>query len=510
MVLSVRRRIADIARAEPDRTAVIGFDTHLAEQVLSWREFADRVADAADALRAALDRRTRSCAVVSAGNTLPAAIGVAAAFAAEVPVFPLNPATPPAERDTLLRLLGRRFAHGYLMDAQLRPQRIALPAGPEPPAGVNTASEGPGQFNTASEGPGQFSAVAYLLATGASTGIPKISARPGPLRYDPVRTPSVVIRQTGWRTAQRQLIVGPLYHAAPFTAFLDALLDSNTVVLQPVFAPQWTVELVRRYAIEWLQLTPTHMREILRLPDLDPAGFGTLRAMLHTAARCDADTKRGWIDLLGPERVYELYGATEGVGVTLVRGDEWLARPGTVGRGFLTQVRILDDIGNLVPPGTTGTVFMRIPRRVGRSDYVNDQAIRTTPDGFATVGDRGRLDRDGYLYLEPRDHDTINVGGEKVDPDEVEAALRDHPAVVDAVAVAVPHQTLGSVVGAHVVLQRGASVRKAELAAHCGRRLAGYKIPKHFTFVDQVPRSAAGKIQRWRLAPHHENGATPP
>jgi bile acid-coenzyme A ligase len=509
MVRSVRRRIADIARAEPDRTALVGFDAHLAEQVLSWREFADRIADAADALRAALDRRTRSCAVVPAGNTLPAAIGIAAALTAEVPVFPLNPATPPAERDALLRLLGRRFAHGYLMDAQLRPQRIELPAGPEPPAGGSAAAEGSGQFSTAAEGPGQRSAVAYLLATGASTGIPKISARPGPLRYDPVRTPSLVIRHTGWRTAQRQLIVGPLYHAAPFTAFLDALLDSNTVVLQPVFAPQWTVELVRRYAIEWLQLTPTHMREILRLPDLDPAGFGTLRAMLHTAARCDADTKRGWIDLLGPERVYELYGATEGIGVTLVRGDEWLARPGTVGRGFLSQVRILDDAGTAVPPGTTGTVFMRTPRRVGRSDYVNDQAIRTTPDGFATVGDHGRLDRDGYLYLEPRDHDTINVGGEKVDPDEVEAALRDHPAVVDAVAVAVPHQTLGSVVGAHVVLQRGASVRKAELAAHCGRRLAGYKIPKHFTFVDQVPRSAAGKIQRWRLAPRHENGATP-
>lgn len=492
MVLSVRRRIAEIARAEPDRTALVGFDAHLAEQVLSWREFADRVADAADALHAALDRSMRSCAVVPAGNTLPAAIGIAAALVAEVPVFPLNPATPPAERDALLRLLGRRFAHGYLMDAQLRSQRIDLPA----------AAEG--------EGPGQANTVAYLLATGASTGIPKISARPGPLRYDPTWTPSLVIRQTGWRTAQRQLIVGPLYHAAPFTAFLDALLDSNTVVLQSSFAPRWTAELIRHYAIEWLQLTPTHMREILRLPDLDPADFGTLRALLHTAARCDADTKRGWIDLLGPERVYELYGATEGVGVTLVRGDEWLARPGTVGRGFLTQVRILDEGGNLAPPGTTGTVFMRTPRRVGRSDYVNDQAIRTTPDGFATVGDHGRLDRDGYLYLEPRDHDTINVGGEKVDPDEVEAALRDHPAVIDAVAVAVPHQTLGSVVGAHVVLEHGASVRKAELAAHCGRRLAGYKIPKQFTFVDQVPRSAAGKIQRWRLAPHHENGATPP
>ena len=490
MVVSVRRRIADIARAEPGEAAIVGFGTDLAEQVLSWREFADRVADAADELRAALDLSTRSCAVVPADNTLPAAIGIAAALAAEVPVFPMNKAAPPAERDALLRLLGRRFGHGYLMDAQLRPERLDLTAGREPPAGADS--------------------VAYLLATGASSGIPKISARPGPLRYDPAGTPSLVIRQTGWRTAQRQLIVGPLYHTAPFTAFLDGLLDRNTVVLQPFFAPQWTVELVRRYAIEWLQLTPTHMREILRLPDLDPAGFTSLRGMLHTAARCDTGTKRGWIGLLGPERVFELYGATEGVGATLVRGDEWLARPGTVGRGFVTQIRILDDAGHLVPPGTAGTVFMRTPQRVGRSDYVNDQAIRTTPDGFAAVGDHGRLDRDGYLYLEPRDHDVINVGGEKVDPDEVEAALRDHPTVVDAVAVAVPHQTLGSVVGAYVVLRPGASVRKAELAGHCGRRLAGYKIPKQFTFVDQVPRSGAGKVQRWRLAPHHENGATAP
>jgi len=245
-------------------------------------------------------------------------------------------------------------------------------------------------------------------------------------------------------------------------------------------------------------------------PGPDPAGFASVRAMLHTAARCDADTKRGWIDLLGPGRVYELYGATEGVGVTLARGDEWLARPGTVGRGVLTQVRVLDQAGRPVPAGVTGTVFLRTPQRAGRSGYVGGQAIRATADGFATVGDRGRLDRDGYLYLEPRDHDTINVGGEKVDPDEVEEALRDHPAVADAVAVAVPHPTLGSVVGAHLVLRPGASVRKAELAAHCGRRLAGYKIPKHFTFTDQIPRSAAGKLQRWRLAPPHQNGATPP
>ncbi|MEU4767583.1 AMP-binding protein [Actinosynnema sp. NPDC023794] len=486
MTLPVHRRIADIARAEPGRTALIGFDPDLAEQVLSWGELAESVADAVAALRAALDPDVPSCVVVEAANTLAAATGIATALAAEVPVFPLNPATPAAERDVLFGLLGRRYGHVHLMDAGNRPGAAIVSATPP------STRDG---------------AAAYLLATGASTGVPKVSARPGPLRYDPARTPSLVIRQTGWRTGQRQLIVGPLYHAAPFTAFVDALLDLNTVVLQPFFAAQWTVDLVRQRRIEWVQLTPTHMREILMLADADPAAFDSLRALLHTAASCDADTKRGWIDLLGPERVFELYGATEGIGVTLARGDEWLARPGTVGRGVLTQLRVLDDDGTPVAPGEAGTVFMRTPQRVGRSDYVNDQVVRTTPDGFATVGDRGRLDRDGYLYLEPRDHGTINVGGEKVDPNEVEAALLAHPAVVDAVALAVPHPTLGSVVGVRVVLRPEVSVRKADLAAHCGRRLAGYKIPKHFTFVDRLPRSAAGKIQRWRLAADHEGGA---
>ena len=482
MTLSVHRRITEIARAAPGRTALVGFDADLAERTLSWRELAEAVDDGVAALRAALDPDVPSCVVVEAGNTLAAATGIAAALAAEVPVFPVNPATPLAERDVLFGQLGRRFGHVRLMAG-----------GDPPPVGTAPAT--------------RAEPVAYLLATGASTGVPKISAKPGPLRYDPARTPSLVIRQTGWRTGQRQLIVGPLYHAAPFTVFVDALLDMNTVVLQPFFSPQWTVDLVREHRVEWMQLTPTHMREIMLVAGPGPESFESLRAVLHTAARCDADTKRGWIDLLGPERVFELYGATEGIGVTLARGDEWLARPGTVGRGVLTQLRVLDDDGRPVAPGAVGTVFMRTPQRVGRSDYVNDQVVRATPDGFATVGDRGRLDRDGYLYLEPRDHGAINVGGEKVDPNEVEAALLAHPAVVDAVAVAVPHQALGSVVGVHVVLRPDANVRKADLAAHCGRRLAGYKIPKHFTFVDRLPRSAAGKIQRWRLVAGHEGGA---
>src|SRR5207302_8385185 len=141
-------------------------------------------------------------------------------------VSPLHRATPRGERTALLRLLRQRFREIHRLDGHNHPRRVDAPPG----------------------SPREDHPVAYLLATGGSTGVPKISARPGPLAYGPARTPSLVIRQTGWRSGQRQLIVGPLYHAAPFTSLLDALLDRNTVVLQPFFAPEWTVELIERYA----------------------------------------------------------------------------------------------------------------------------------------------------------------------------------------------------------------------------------------------------------------------
>lgn len=482
MRTTVGQRIADIARTAPGETALVGFDADLAEQSLCWRELADMTDDVVDSLRVVSDGPDTPCVVVEASNTVHSAIDITAVLAAELPLFPLNPAAPPAERQGVLNFLGRRFGRVHVMDGRHQPRMvdIAQAAGTQPKPWVEAAP-------------------AYLLATGGSSGVPKISMHRDPLRYDPARTPPMAIRKTGWRTGQRQLIVGPLYHAAPFTVFLDALLDRNTTVLQPFFSPSWTIRLVADHAIEWMQLTPTHMREILRLRP-DRASFAGIRAVLHTAARCDVETKRGWIDLLGAHRLYELYGATEEIGVTLVRGDEWLARPGTVGRGVLTQIAIMDDNRRRVTTGTVGTVFMRGPGRPERRGYVDHRVPETTVDGFATVGDRGWVDQDGYLYLAPRKHDVINVGGEKVDPNEVEAVVLGHPKVLDTVAVGVPHDTLGFVVGVHVTLKPSSTMSSGELIAHCGRRLANHKVPKQVKFVDQIPRSASGKVQRWRLS----------
>ena len=467
MSTPVRERIADIAAASPDGVAVVGFDDNSAEQVLTWRELAERSARLADAVRAG----GGGVVAVEATNTIQSVVDIAAALSAEVPLLPVNSAAPASEREQLFDFVGRH--HG--------PVRYV---GDTPP-GVPPAHGG---------------RVAYLLPTGGSSGRQKISVRPGPLVYDPLHVPLPLRRRAGWRSGQRQLVLGPLHHAAPFTTLLDGLLDANTTILPPFFLPAWTVSLVERYAVEWIQLTPTHMRTILLLAEPEPASFASVRTVMHTAAPCDSLTKRQWLELVGPEHLYEVYSSTEHIGGTMVRGDEWLRRPGTVGRGFFTRISIRDEEGNRVAPGVTGKVFMRAGRAAANDGYLGGQVVETAADGFASVGDHGWLDEDGYLFLAPRRHHLINVGGEKVSPSEVEAELLEHPGVLDAVVVAVDDDVLGSKVGAYVVRVPGAPVTAGQLMAHCRTRLAGYKVPRRVTFVDEVPRSVAGKIERWRLA----------
>jgi bile acid-coenzyme A ligase len=479
MTTPIRRRITDIADASPEDLAVIGFDENSAEQVMTWRELAERSGRRADALVAEAARHNGPGVIgVEANNTIQAVVDITAALSAELPLLPLNPTSPRHERDQLFEFIGRKYGRVHLVDG-----------GDTRPSDAARRSPNP-----------VHSPIAYLLPTGGSSGRPKISIRPGPLLFDPLHVPLPLRRRAGWNSGQRQLILGPLHHAAPFTTLLDGLLDGNTTILPPFFLPAWTVSLIERYAVEWIQLTPAHMRTILLLAQPEPAAFASVRTAMHTAAPCDSLTKRKWIDLVGPRHLYEVYSSTENIGGTMVRGDEWLQRPGTVGRGFFTRISIRDDDGNRLGPGETGKVFMRAGRAPGKDAYLGDQVLETAADGFASVGDYGWLDDDGYLFLAPRRHDVINVGGEKVYPNEVEAELLEHSAVLDAVVVATEEKVLGSTVGAYVVRKPGSSVSGGDLMAHCRARLANYKVPTRVTFVDQVPRSAAGKIERWRLA----------
>ena len=191
-----------------------------------------------------------------------------------------------------------------------------------------------------------------------------------------------------WQPGQRQLVIGPLHHTAALTYFIEAVSDGNTIVVQRVFDPAATLDLVEGWAIEWLQLTPYHMRLLAAAANGRGVGLSSVRGLLHLSAPCPEKVKRTWLDLVGDKRVFEMYGATEPVGVTLARGDEWRARHGTVGRGFFTQLRILDEAGRRLPPGESGDVYMRSATVTGARYLDGAHRLRLTADGFASVGDR--------------------------------------------------------------------------------------------------------------------------
>jgi bile acid-coenzyme A ligase len=299
---------------------------------------------------------------------------------------------------------------------------------------------------------------------------------------------------------------------APFTYCVTGLLDANTIIIPPRFEPAEAWKIIPRYGVQWLQLTPTHMSRMAASSSCGTESLSQVRGILHTAAFCPSETKRRWIELAGPSRIFELYGATEDIGYTLASGQEWLERPGTVGRGILTQIRILDERLRPLPTGTVGRVFMRRLRSpAGRSRYLGAVAPGTAgtgtagavlaEDGFRSVGDYGWLDDDGYLFLKSRREDMIIVAGKNVYLAEIENVIAEHPLVCDVAVLGAPDPVFGSKVVAVISTHGNQPLGLVDIIGHCQGRLAVHQMPQRVHQVTEVPRNEAGKIQRWSLPP---------
>ena len=338
------------------------------------------------------------------------------------------------------------------------------------------------------------------IATGGSTGEPRLIVDPRPFDRPRERSRDGLGTLTGMRTGQIQLISGPMFHNGPFLACHEGLSLHQTIVLMDRFDPARVLDLVERHRVSWLYLVPTMMRRLLDTPAISTADISSLEAVYHTAAPCPVDVKRAWIALVGPEHLYEGFGATEEVGLCAIRGDEWLLHPGSVGRPVDTEIRILDGDHRPCDAGEVGEIFMR--RRSVRETftYRGSDRAEVDADGFASVGDLGWLDPDGYLFLADRRVDLIITGGSNVYPAEVEAVIAIHPGVADVAVIGLPDPDWGSRVHAIVQPRSFASPPLAdELAAHCRARLQPHKVPKHFEFVAELPRDEASKIRRSQL-----------
>jgi long-chain acyl-CoA synthetase len=245
------------------------------------------------------------------------------------------------------------------------------------------------------------------------------------------------------------------------------------------------------------------MKRLVELPDAVRAGFdgSSIEVVLHGAAPCSPAVKRALIDWWGP-RITEYYGSTEGSVVSMISSEEWLAKGGSVGRPLdSVDVLVIDDEGNEVAAGQSGTLYFR--NKMGMAfEYHNDpqktEAVHLAP-GVATSGDIGYLDADGYLWLSDRRIDMIISGGVNIYPAEIEGVLQGHPEVADAAVIGVPDEEFGEQVKAIVQPAEGTAPSDElahRLIAHCRELLAGYKAPRSVDFVEEIPRSAAGKIQK--------------
>lgn len=340
-----------------------------------------------------------------------------------------------------------------------------------------------------------------MLYTSGTTGHPK-----GVYRKDapPVSPLLVKLRETANFNPEQDLALstGPLYHAAPLALNLNFPLNSGVgVVLMDKWDAEETMRLVAEYKITHTHVVPTMLHRMLALPDEVRTKYdmSSLRWVLHGAAPCPVHVKEESINWLGPV-IYEYYAATEGGGI-FTESEEWLAKPGTVGRvleGVVVEVQ--DDEGKPLPAGDVGTIFFKAPD-VGRFEYFKapektDGAYR---GDYYTMGDMGYLDADGFLFLTGRSAEVIISGGVNIYPAEVDQEMLRHPAVADVATVGVPNEEWGEEVKAVIQLKEGIQASeeiRQDLLAFAHDHLPGYKRPRSIDFATDLPRLPTGKIVR--------------
>jgi bile acid-coenzyme A ligase len=292
---------------------------------------------------------------------------------------------------------------------------------------------------------------------------------------------------------------GPLYHNGPIVWSCSALLAGSHVVVLPRFDAEQTLAAIDRHRGDVVYLVPTMIKRIWRLPEDVRLTYdlSSIRQIWHLAEPCPDRLKQVWIDWLGPERIFELYAGTEAQAATIITGVDWLAHRGSVGKPADGTIMICDPDGNEVPVGQMGEVWMRSLRDTPTYRYVGAEA-RQREGGWESLGDMGRLDEDGYLYLGDRMQDMILSGGSNIYPAEVEAAILEHPDVRSCAVIGLPHEDPGNTVHA-IVEADPVAVPKEDLLAFVADRLARYKIPRSIEYTDEPIRDDAGKVRRAAL-----------
>jgi fatty-acyl-CoA synthase len=503
------------AAAHPDRPAAIMAGSG---ETLTYAALDERSARLADALRSAGLRRGDTIAML-VENTLKAYEVYWAARRSGLYVTAVNNHLAPAEaayiiRDCSAKALVLSPALGEL------PSRVLEDLADDRP-GLCLTLTAPGgglagcaDYETALAAaspvpPADQPCGADLLYSSGTTGRPKGIRVELPDRQvdDPGDVlVALVSALYGFDQDTVYLSPAPVYHAAPlrFAASVQAL--GGTVVMMERFDPEAALRAVERYRVTASQWVPTMFVRMLKLPQEARGRYdlSSHRTAVHAAAPCPVEVKQAVIDWWGPI-LHEYYSSTESIGMTWIDSPTWLEHPGSVGRAVRGVLRISGEDGKELPVGATGVIYFENPEQedIGFA-YLGDEAKTREamhPDhpNWATNGDIGRVDEDGYLYLTDRKSFMIISGGVNIYPQEIEDALALHPAVLDAAVIGVPDPEMGESVlavvqpAAGVEQARGANL-DAELQAYLRERIAHYKVPRRIDFTDELPRTPTGKL----------------
>jgi len=466
---------------------------------LTYRELREQVAAVADELsRMGLGRGDRIALV------LPNCVEAIVLFVAAATVGTAAPLNPAYKEDEFRFYLEDVDARALVVPpGQAAAARRAIPSGAilveaslDEAGSIRLESETLRDESRSAGGPADED-IALVLHTSGTTSRPKLV----PLRQRNLFASARSIADT-YRLAPDDvaLCVMPLFHIHGLMASTMATLASGGAVVLPAkFDPMTFWPVVHEHSATWYSAVPTiHQMLLMRNRGERPPGSAKLRFIRSSSSALSPETMRQ-LELRFGAPVLEAYGMTEAshqmASNPLPPGDR---RPGTVGVGTGVQIGIMDEGQAMLPSGVHGEVVIQGPSVTdGYANNAEANAKSFTAGWFRT-GDQGTLGPEGYLTLIGRLKEMINRGGEKIAPREIDDALLQHPAVGEAVAFGCPHPTWGEEVAAAVVLKGEASEK--EIIAFARERLADYKVPKKLYIVDQIPRTATGKIQRRTVA----------
>jgi len=342
--------------------------------------------------------------------------------------------------------------------------------------------------------PADLSACYFLGYTSGTTGFPKGCVNPHREFADCLRRIATIYNIT---EDDRELVAAPLFHEAPALFALLQIFRGGTVIVTSESSPANIFDIIDRENVTWIFMVPTMWASTLASEEINRFDLGSLRLLLSGGSPLLTHTKEAILKRFPNAGLNEFYGATEAGLVTNLRPEDQKRKVRSVGQPVIGMfVELRDEDGNVVPNGEVGEIHIG-GATIIREYFNNPEATaQARKGGFFTLGDMGRFDEEGYLYIVDRKKDMIISGGENIFPNDIEEVLYKHPAVEMAAVVGAPDLKWGEIVIAAVTLKPGRKVDEAELITHCKLSLSSFKVPKRIDFRDRMPMSAFGKILR--------------